>query len=112
MSTCRKRIPYGMDEGLVYDGDWKQYFRYIADCLYTYASQRDKMNTWVHPCHDRTEQILPPLIGKGHAGRLCRHLPASVDGNLQGYVAQLHRRAEIRQGQGHNQWRTSMRKTC
>ena len=34
---------HGMDEALAYDGDWSQYFRYIADCLYTYASQRDKM---------------------------------------------------------------------
>ncbi len=27
---------------LAYDGDWKAYFDYIADCLKTYASQRDK----------------------------------------------------------------------
>jgi hypothetical protein len=34
---------HGMDEALAYDGDWQQYFQYIADCLYTYASQRDRM---------------------------------------------------------------------
>ena len=28
---------------LVYRGEWGEYFRYIADCLYTYASQRDKL---------------------------------------------------------------------
>lgn len=27
---------------LAYDGDWKAYFSYIADCLKRYASQRDK----------------------------------------------------------------------
>ena len=27
---------------LAYDGDWQAYFGYIADCLKTYASQRDK----------------------------------------------------------------------
>ena len=27
---------------LAYDGNWKAYFDYIADCLKTYASQRDK----------------------------------------------------------------------
>ena len=27
---------------LAYRGDWKAYFDYIADCLKTYASQRDK----------------------------------------------------------------------
>lgn len=32
-----------LDGNLAYDGDWKEYFQYIADCLYTYASQRDKM---------------------------------------------------------------------
>jgi len=30
------------DEVLAYDGEWREYFQYIADCLYTYASQRDK----------------------------------------------------------------------
>ncbi|WP_289748770.1 AAA family ATPase [Bacteroides acidifaciens] len=28
--------------GLAYDGDWKAYFGYIADCLKRYTSQRDK----------------------------------------------------------------------
>ena len=32
-----------LNENLAYDGEWKEYFQYIADCLYTYASQRDKM---------------------------------------------------------------------
>ena len=27
---------------LAYDGDWKAYFGYIADCLKRYTSQRDK----------------------------------------------------------------------
>ena len=27
---------------LAYDGQWKPYFQYIADCLHRYASQRDK----------------------------------------------------------------------
>lgn len=27
---------------LAYDGEWKPYFEYIADCLHRYASQRDK----------------------------------------------------------------------
>ncbi len=27
---------------LAYDNDWQSYFGYIADCLHTYASQRDK----------------------------------------------------------------------
>ena len=31
-----------LDSDLAYDGKWKEYFQYIADCLYTYASQRDK----------------------------------------------------------------------
>ncbi len=34
---------HGFDSRLAYRGEWKQYFQYIADCLYTYASQRDKM---------------------------------------------------------------------
>jgi hypothetical protein len=32
-----------LDTELAYDGKWKEYFQYIADCLHTYASQRDKM---------------------------------------------------------------------
>ena len=32
-----------LDSRLAYRGEWKEYFRYIADCLSTYASQRDKM---------------------------------------------------------------------
>ena len=32
-----------LNADLAYDGKWKEYFQYIADCLYTYASQRDKM---------------------------------------------------------------------
>ncbi len=32
-----------LNENLAYDGEWGEYFQYIADCLYTYASQRDKM---------------------------------------------------------------------
>ena len=32
-----------LNAGLAYDGKWKEYFQYIADCLYTYASQRDKL---------------------------------------------------------------------
>ena len=32
-----------LDSRLAYRGEWKEYFQYIADCLYTYASQRDKM---------------------------------------------------------------------
>lgn len=32
-----------LDSRLAYLGEWKEYFQYIADCLYTYASQRDKM---------------------------------------------------------------------
>ena len=31
-----------LNADLAYDGKWKEYFQYIADCLYTYASQRDK----------------------------------------------------------------------
>ncbi len=33
----------GFDSRLAYRGEWREYFQYIADCLYTYASQRDKM---------------------------------------------------------------------
>ena len=32
-----------LNADLAYDGKWKEYFQYIADCLKTYASQRDKM---------------------------------------------------------------------
>ena len=32
-----------LDSRLAYRGEWKEYFQYIADCLYTYASQRDKL---------------------------------------------------------------------
>ena len=32
-----------LDSRLAYLGEWREYFRYIADCLHTYASQRDKM---------------------------------------------------------------------
>jgi len=32
-----------LNADLAYDGKWEAYFRYIADCLYTYASQRDKI---------------------------------------------------------------------
>ena len=32
-----------LDSRLAYLGEWREYFQYIADCLYTYASQRDKM---------------------------------------------------------------------
>ena len=32
-----------LDSRLAYRGEWREYFQYIADCLYTYASQRDKM---------------------------------------------------------------------
>lgn len=32
-----------LDSRLAYRGEWKEYFQYIADCLSTYASQRDKM---------------------------------------------------------------------
>ena len=35
---------------LAYDGAWQEYFGYIADCLYRYASQRDKQKgeSFVH----------------------------------------------------------------
>ena len=35
---------------LAYDGDWKSYFRYIADAIYQYSSQRDKQKgeSFVH----------------------------------------------------------------
>ena len=41
---------HGLDSRLAYRGEWKEYFRYIADCLYTYSSQRDKMKgeSFVH----------------------------------------------------------------
>ncbi|MBQ8442432.1 MAG: AAA family ATPase [Bacteroides sp.] len=32
-----------LDSRLAYRGEWKEYFQYIANCLSTYASQRDKM---------------------------------------------------------------------
>ena len=32
-----------LDSRLAYWGEWREYFQYIADCLSTYASQRDKM---------------------------------------------------------------------
>ena len=32
-----------LNADLAYDGKWREYFQYIADCLSTYASQRDKM---------------------------------------------------------------------
>ena len=32
-----------LDSRLAYLGEWREYFQYIADCLHTYASQRDKM---------------------------------------------------------------------
>ena len=32
-----------LDSRLAYLGEWREYFQYIADCLYTYASQRDKL---------------------------------------------------------------------
>ena len=39
-----------LDSELAYDGNWKDYFQYIADCLHQYASQRDKMKgeSFVH----------------------------------------------------------------
>ena len=39
-----------LDYDLAYDGKWREYFQYIADCLSTYASQRDKMKgeSFVH----------------------------------------------------------------
>lgn len=37
-------------QGLAYDGDWKPYFDYIAECLHQYPSQRDKQKgeSFVH----------------------------------------------------------------
>ena len=39
-----------LNADLAYDGKWKEYFQYIADCLHTYSSQRDKMKgeAYVH----------------------------------------------------------------
>jgi len=39
-----------LDSRLAYRGQWKEYFQYIADCLYNYASQRDKQKgeSFVH----------------------------------------------------------------
>jgi hypothetical protein len=31
-----------LDSRLAYRGQWREYFQYIADCLATYASQRDR----------------------------------------------------------------------
>jgi hypothetical protein len=31
-----------LESALAFDGDWKSYFGYIAECLHLYASQRDK----------------------------------------------------------------------
>lgn len=39
-----------LDADLAYDGKWKEYFQYIADCLMRYASQRDRQKgeSFVH----------------------------------------------------------------
>ena len=39
-----------LSTGLAYDGDWRSYFGYIAECLQRYASQRDKQKgeSFVH----------------------------------------------------------------
>ena len=31
-----------LESDLAYDGNWKEYFQYIADCIKTFSSQRDK----------------------------------------------------------------------
>lgn len=31
-----------LEENMAYDGDFKPFFQYIADSIYTYASQRDR----------------------------------------------------------------------
>ena len=39
-----------LNADLAYDGKWREYFQYIADCLSTYASQRDRQKgeSFVH----------------------------------------------------------------
>ena len=39
-----------LDSRLAYRGQWREYFQYIADCLSTYASQRDRQKgeSFVH----------------------------------------------------------------
>jgi len=39
-----------LSQRLAYHGEWKEYFGYIAECLHTYASQRDKQKgeSFVH----------------------------------------------------------------
>ena len=39
-----------LNADLAYDGKWREYFQYIADCLTTYASQRDRLKgeSFVH----------------------------------------------------------------
>ena len=39
-----------LNADLAYDGKWREYFQYIADCLTTYASQRDRQKgeSFVH----------------------------------------------------------------
>ena len=39
-----------LEEGLAYDGHWKEYFGYIAECLHRFASQRNKQKgeSFVH----------------------------------------------------------------
>ena len=41
--SCSSYDKNKLDSRLVYRGECGEYFRYIADCLYTYASQRDKL---------------------------------------------------------------------
>ena len=45
------------------------------------------LRTRFHPRHGIAEPLLPSGFGTGHAGRLCGHLPASADRNLQGHGA-------------------------
>lgn len=85
---------------LAYDGDWKAYFGYIADCLKHYTSQRDKQKgdffcPRLYAYHDGTKPFLPSHFRTGHTGRLCRHFPLSATGYLFRHEAQLYCRTEV-----------------
>ncbi len=59
-----------LESKLAYDGQFKPYFEYIADCLKKYSSQRDKQKgeAFVHGFtfgDDEPEQVLSPYLRAG-----------------------------------------------
>ena len=79
---------------LAYRGDWQAYFDYIADCLKTYASQRDKQKGEFF-VHGFTLAMTAQNRFYRPVSEQDTHLPLPHAGHLLRHDAQLHRGAEI-----------------